>query len=167
MKTYPHTKTYENLINFYILRNIDRKIIIAIYNKLWNITKNIDIKLLEKYISLFKKDSFIKDENGRVFDLGYRYNLNIIIKYLEYTQYIDYDLIIQLADAYLAYGDNQNALKLYSFVLDKSEQKNKILVRMINFYQNSKEDDKLNELCVKHKDIIESDVFLKKLIGPV
>lgn len=156
VKTYPHKKTYESLINFYILRNIDKKKILTIYNELWNITKNIGIKLLEKYVSLF-----IKEENYYVHFFEYRYNLEIIKKYLECTQYIDDDLIIKLADTYNAYRDDQNALKLYSFVLDRSEQKNKILAKMINIYQNLKEHDRLKKLCVKYKDIIESDLSLK------
>ena len=156
VKTYPHKKTYESLINFYILRNIDRKKIITIYDELWNIMKDVGIKLLEKYVSLF-----VKDEDISVYYFKYRYNSEIIEKYLEYIKYIDHDLIIKLADAYNAYFEYENALKLYSFVLDKSEQKNKILAKIINSYQNLKDYKQFRELCVKYKNIIESDLSLK------
>jgi hypothetical protein len=152
---YPHPKSYEKLISYYILRNESRDKILSEFHKLWETFGIENPKMLSKYVSFFVK---LKTQSK------VSYNLSIVEKYLELGNDDKTEVEKRLADAYYECNLPKEALKHYKNVISNEEIKNGSLEKMLDvciknkFYENAFE---INEIYL---DIINEDPTLKARI---
>ena len=89
VKYYPYPITYESLIDLYFVRNVDEEKIIETFHKLWEISGKFSDKMLKKYVSLFKKETWDAD----------KFKLDIIEDYVnKYPE--DVAVLEKLAEVY-------------------------------------------------------------------
>jgi MinD-like ATPase involved in chromosome partitioning or flagellar assembly len=75
VERYPHQKSLETLIDFYILRNAEREKILGVFQDLWRTFGIDDPKTLSKYVSFFMKWDISSSEKPE-------FELAIIEKYI-------------------------------------------------------------------------------------
>ena len=149
--TYLHPKTIERLIEFYFLRNIDKRKLLNTFNRLWKITDPIKSDLIDKYIELFMKTEYYRPEE---------FNLVCIESYF-YSKLTNIELGLKLADAFNFYGDKTQAFQLYSNILEIFPKKEPVILKLVSFliinnkFQEALEImDKYNEIIKENFDII-------------
>ncbi|PKP60080.1 MAG: hypothetical protein CVT88_04025 [Candidatus Altiarchaeales archaeon HGW-Altiarchaeales-1] len=160
VRVYPHHRTLEKLINFYILRNEGREKILNAFHKLWKIFEIEDPDMLSKYVSLFmKRDVYPRSIEEPNFEL------EIIKKYLELNPKNRDKIEMKLADAYEEYGDAKTALKHYLQLLERIKEKNKVINKILNIYLCEELYEDALKLITKYHDIIDSNasLILKKV----
>lgn len=152
--TYPHPKSREKLIDFYILRNEKREKILGAFHDLWRTFGIDNPKILSKYVSLFMK-----------WDLSPRrepnFELAIIEEYLELSPDDRISVEKRLAEAYKEYDRPKKALKHYLQLLEAVKEKDEILGGILDICIEEELYDDAMELFEKYFDIIDSDVSLR------
>ena len=152
--SYPHPKSLEKLIDFYILRNVGREKMLDAFHKLWG-TYGIDNpKILSKYVPLFMKWDVSQWVEPK-------FELSIIEKYLESTP--DDRIVVEkrLADAYRSYGRPKMALKHYRQLLGEVKEKSEIIGEILDICVGEKLYNNAAELFEKYSDVIDIDASLR------
>jgi tetratricopeptide (TPR) repeat protein len=127
--SYPSPQTYEKLIDFYILRNIDKSKILAVYSGLFKVTRTLSEKMYAKFIQAFMKAS------------NYWIEKDILEKVEEYLQSNpgeNKDIALKLADAYYDKRFYERALERYLNLLDKVKDPIEILGKIFDIYSQVK-----------------------------
>ncbi|MCD4678075.1 MAG: AAA family ATPase [Desulfobacula sp.] len=154
VSSYPHSKSFEKLIDFYILRNVGWGKILGAFHELWN-TFGIDSsKILTKYVSLFMKcdlSSWNKPD----------FELSIVEKYLKLNPEYKISIETKLAKAYVEQNVYRMALKHYIHLLNEVEVKNEILEEILNIFIEKKQYDDATKLFENYSDIIDIDLSLR------
>ena len=154
VKGYLQPKTLEKLIDFYILRNVEKGKILNTFHNLWQ-TFGIDtLKTLSKYSSLFMTWDRSPWKEPK-------FELAIIEKYVESNPKDRIAIEKRLAAIYMQYGKNTRALKHYLRLLDKVKDKNEILGRILDIYIREQLYDDGMKLCENYSDIIDGDASLR------
>ena len=152
--SYPHPKSLEKLIDFYILRNVGRKKMLDAFHKLWG-TYGIDNpKILLKYVPLFMKWDLSQWAESK-------FELSIIEKYLESSP--DDRIVVEkrLAEAYSSYSRPKTALKHYLQLLSEVKEKSEVIGEILDICIGEKLYDTATELFEKYSDIINIDASLR------
>jgi len=124
--TYPSPYTYEKLIDFYILRNIDKSKILAVYSSLFKVTQTLSEKMFAKFIQVFMdaaKVSIGKDIMDKVEE------------YLQSNPGGKKDIALRLADVYYDNSLSERALEWYLNFVDKVKDPKEILERIFDIYR--------------------------------
>ena len=152
--SYPHPKSLEKLIDFYILRNVGREKMLDAFHKLW-ITYGIDNpKILSKYVPLFMKWDLSQW-------VGPKFELSIIEKYLGSSSDDRIAVEMRLAEAYGRYSRPKMALKHYSQLLGEVKEKSEIVGEILDICIEEKLYNNAAELFEKYSDIIDIDASLR------
>ncbi|MBU7045401.1 MAG: AAA family ATPase [Theionarchaea archaeon] len=152
--SYPHPKSFEKLINLYIVRNAGREKLLGAFHRWWEKFGIADPKILSKYVSLFIEYQ-LGGWKKQVFKLG------IVEKYLDSNPGDRLEVERKLADVYNEYGNPEMALKNYKKVLNEIEDKGSILTKILDILIESKHYDEAMEFIEKYSDIIDSSIDLK------
>ena len=153
--SYPHPKSLKKLIDFYILRNVEREKMLDAFHRLWGTFGIDNPNTLSKYVPLFMK-----------WDLHQwsvpKFKLAIIEKYLESSPDDRIAVEKRLAEAYKEYHRPKKALKHYLQLLDEVKEKREILGEILDIcIIEEKLYDDAAELFEKYSDIIDSDASLR------
>ncbi|MCX6578792.1 MAG: AAA family ATPase [Candidatus Aminicenantes bacterium] len=127
--SYPSPQTYEKLIDFYILRNMDKSKILAVYSSLFKVTRTLSEKMYAKFIQAFKKASIYWIEK----DI-----LEKVEEYLQSNPGEKKDIALKLADAYYDKRLYERALEWYLNLLDKVKDPSEILEKIFAIYRQDK-----------------------------
>jgi len=152
---YPHPKSYEKLISYYILRNESRDTILSEFHKLWETFGIENLKMLSKYISFFMK---LKTQ-GKV-----PFNLSIIEKYLELGTDDKTEVEKRLAEAYYERNLIREALIHYKNIINFEEIKNGSIEKMLDICIKNKFYENAFEISETYSEIINEDPALKAKI---
>ncbi len=152
--SYAHPKSFEMLINFYILRNAGRDKVLGAFHNLWETFGIEDPETLSRYVSFFMKWD-LHGWSKPVFELS------IVEKYLEFDPADRIAVEERLADAYKGYDRPEIALKHYLEILDKVKDKIKILGEVLNIYIWKELYGDAVELSKKYSDIIDETISLR------
>lgn len=159
VEVFPHRISMEKLIYFYILRNESQDKLLGTFHKLYSFFGISDHKMLSKYKEVFMKTEFRSWQAPK-------FNLKIIEEYLKQEPEDKIAVKIRLAEAYLAYENKNEAVKLYSELMENHpredilkkfisllirESKYEIALKIMNQYSNitSGQDVELNLLKVE------------------
>ncbi len=151
---YPHPKSLEKIIDFYIPHGTGREKILGAFHELWKTFGIDNQETLSKYASLFMKWSLSR------WDVP-SFELAIIERYLELSPENRIAVEKRLAEAYKNYYKSEMALKHYFRLLEEVGEKNEILGEILDIYIKKKSYDDAKKLFEKYSDIIDSDASLR------
>ena len=154
VESYPHPKSIEKLIDFYILRNEDDFKILRTFHRLWGISGTLNSKLMSKYIYFYMKEN-VDSHNLKETDF------EIIEKYLEFNPNNKIEVELKLAESYENNGNHGIALKHYLLLLDEIEDKSKILENILSIYIDMAFYDDAPKLFDKYSGYIDNNTFLQ------
>ncbi|NIM11283.1 MAG: AAA family ATPase [Candidatus Aminicenantes bacterium] len=120
---YPHSKTFEKLIDFYMSHKAEKEKIMEAFADLWEISKKLSNRMYLKFIEIFKKTSF-KDIDES--------HLDIVEAYLKSNLSRRIEVDLKLADAYNAKGIYEKALRHYFRLIDQVKNQNLIIEKIFN-----------------------------------
>jgi MinD-like ATPase involved in chromosome partitioning or flagellar assembly/tetratricopeptide (TPR) repeat protein len=152
--SYPHPKSLEKLIDFYILRNAGREKMLGAFHDLWRTFGIDNPKILSKYVSFFMKWELSQWREPN-------FKLATIERYLELRPEDRIAVEKRLAEAYKVYARPEMALKHYLQLLKEVKEKDEILGKILDIYIEKKLYADAMTLFEKYSDIIDTDISLR------
>jgi MinD-like ATPase involved in chromosome partitioning or flagellar assembly len=152
--SYPHPKSLEKLIDFYILRNAGREKMLGAFHDLWRTFGIDNPKILSKYVSFFMKWELSQWREPN-------FKLATIERYLELRPEDRIAVEKRLAEAYKEYDRPEMALKHYLQLLKEVKEKDEILGKILDIYIEKKLYADAMTLFEKYSDIIDTDISLR------
>ena len=153
--SYQHSKTYESLLNFYILRNIfDERFIKGFERYIEISASKINEKLFNKYIELFIKDEYQSWRRSN-------FNLKIIEKNLKKVTKFKFETTFKLALFYKSQDSKNHALELLQTLLDNQDKQTVVIQEILKIYNESKDLVNASKFFNEFKELIEKNLPLK------
>jgi MinD-like ATPase involved in chromosome partitioning or flagellar assembly len=150
---YPHPKSFEKLIDFYFLRNIDREKTLKMFGELWKISNRFSDKMFSKFSQVFLESRYSWEINEDV--------LKIAEESLKAEVTNKTEMELKIADIYEDKSNYEDALKYYLKAVDKLEEKDEILKKIFGIYIKKENYRDALELYRKYYEIIKSTSSFK------
>ncbi len=154
--SYPHPKSYEKLIDFYLLRNVDPDRILECFADLWQIVKKPDRNILNKFIQTFKKKNY--------FGSIEKIHLKMAEEYLRSNPSDRVEMALKLAGIYNDRSQYKEALSHYLNVIDRVKNKEEILEEILKILIHEQRYDEALNVYQRFKSIVLNSVSLKALL---
>lgn len=154
VSSYPHPKSFEKLVDFYILRNVGREKLLGVFHELWNTFGIESSKMLDKYVSFFMTND-LSPWNEPDFELS------IVEEYLKLNSVNKISIEMRLSQAYVKRRVYKMALKHYLHLLNEVEEKNEILGEILDIYIETEQYDDATKLFENYSGIVDIDLSLR------
>lgn len=158
--SYPHYITFEKLIEFYILRNIEKGKLFDAFHKLWDIKNNFPPKLYDKYIELFIEYDLnrIKNNNLKI--------INIVTKYLDMhpknvIMREPLAIYTKLIDLLIKFNRIADVGKYMNHALKIAVEKTELLEKYLYFLIHQKEYAVALDLLNQFNEEVDNSMLLK------
>lgn len=165
---YKYPKSFERLIEFYLLRNVERDKTLKVFHDLWKTFGFASPEILRGYVRLFMKGSLGEPEKEITKTITVPSKLYFNLELVEGARRIgianDSDVAIRLAEAYERYGRAEDSEALYQYLIDEAEDekgKKEIISKLLNKFVDRSSYEKAAALIDEYTDIIDNDMPLR------
>ncbi len=127
VESYPSPEVYENLINFYILRNLGTSIILTAFSGLFKVTQTLSERMYPKFIQVFMNANHYNIREDNI--------MSKVEEYLQANIVENRDIVLKLADVYYEKNIYNRALSWYLSLVDTKKDSVEILEKIFDIYR--------------------------------